>query len=90
MKIYASNNKKYRGEEYDILDVKLQVFFDYYTKVRLLDIQFYLVFSIMLKGRASTFYYDKVSSRSYDFTTIVEMTRTYFKTEERRQKYLIE
>jgi len=44
----------------------------------------------MLKGRASAFYYDKISGRLYDFTTIVEMTRTYFETEERRQKYLIE
>jgi hypothetical protein len=44
----------------------------------------------MLKGRASAFYYDKISGRSYDFTIIVKMTRTYFKTEERRQKYLIE
>ena len=60
------------------------MFFDYYIKVRLLNTQFYLAFSIMLKGRASAFYYDKVSSRSYDFTTIVEITRTYFKIEERR------
>jgi len=37
MKIYASDDKKYGGEEYDILDIKLQVFFDYYTKVGLTD-----------------------------------------------------
>ena len=66
------------------------MFFDYYTKVGLTDNQFHLAFSIMLKGRASAFYYDKISRQSYDFITIVEMTRTHFKTEERRQKYLIE
>ena len=65
------------------------MFFDYYTKVELINNQFYLAFSIILKGRASAFYYNKISKRLYDFTTIVEMTRTYFKIEERRQKYLI-
>jgi hypothetical protein len=35
MKIYSNNDKKYRGEEYDILDVKLQVFYDCCSKIRL-------------------------------------------------------
>jgi hypothetical protein len=65
------------------------VFFDYYTKVGLVDNQFYLAFSIMLKGQANAFYYNKISRRLYDFTIIVEITKTYFKTKERRQKYLI-
>jgi len=43
----------------------------------------------MLKGQASAFYYNKISKRLYDFTTIVEMTKTYFKIKEKRQKYLI-
>jgi hypothetical protein len=61
MKIYTSNDKKYGGEEYDILDIKLQVFFDCYIKVGLADNQFHLAFSIILKGRASAFYYNKIS-----------------------------
>jgi len=65
------------------------VFFDYYIKVRLANNQFHLAFSIMLKGRASAFYYNKISKQLYDFTTIVKMTKTHFKIEERRQKYLI-
>jgi hypothetical protein len=65
------------------------VFFDYYTKVGLIDNQFHLAFSIMLKGRASAFYYNKISRQSYDFTTIIEITKTYFEIKERRQKYLI-
>jgi len=44
----------------------------------------------MLKGQASAFYYDKISRQLYDFTTIVKITKTHFKTKERRQKYLIE
>jgi len=43
----------------------------------------------MLKGRASVFYYDKIFRQLYDFTTIVEMTKTYFEIKERQQKYLI-
>jgi len=90
MKIYSNDDKKYGGEEYDILDIKLQVFYDCCTKVGLLDTQFHSAFSIMLKGRASAFYFDKISGRSYDFATMVEMTKTHFETEERRQKYLTE
>jgi hypothetical protein len=44
----------------------------------------------MLKGQASAFYYNKISRQLYDFITIIEMTKTYFKIKERRQKYLIE
>jgi hypothetical protein len=43
----------------------------------------------MLKGQASAFYYNKISRQLYDFTTIIKITKTYFKIEERRQKYLI-
>ena len=88
MKVYASDDKKYGGEEYDILDVKLQVFYDCCTKVGLAESQFHLAYSIMLKGRASAFYFDKISRRLYNFTRIVEITKTYFKTKEQRQKYL--
>ena len=43
----------------------------------------------MLKGQASAFYYNKISRQLYDFTIIIEITKTYFKTKERQQKYLI-
>jgi hypothetical protein len=65
------------------------VFFDYYIKVGLADNQFHLAFSIMLKRQASAFYYNKISRQLYDFIIIIKMTKTYFKTKERRQKYLI-
>jgi len=65
------------------------VFFDCYIKVGLANNQFYLAFSIILKGQASAFYYNKISKQLYDFITIVEMTKTHFKIKERRQKYLI-
>ena len=65
------------------------MFFDYYIKVKLVDNQFHLAFSIILKGQASAFYYNKIFKQLYNFTIIVEITKTYFKTKERRQKYLI-
>jgi hypothetical protein len=82
MKIYNYNNKKYRGEEYNILNIKLQIFYNYCLKIRLLKAQYYYVYLAMLKGRASFFYYNKIVGRIYDFQTIVAMTKTYFKTEE--------
>jgi hypothetical protein len=88
MKIYNNNDKKYGGEEYNILDIKLQIFYDYYLKIRLSKAQYYYAYSAILKRHASFFYYNKIVSRMYNFQTIVIMTRTYFKTEENHQKYL--
>lgn len=90
MKIYIGGDKKYGGAEYDILDNKLQIFYDCCTKVGLVEDQFHLAFSIMLIGKASEFYYDKIAGRLYNFIQMVEMTRLHFETEERRQKYLSE
>jgi hypothetical protein len=65
------------------------VFYNYYTKVKLAKTQFYLIFSIILKGQANLFYYNKIFKRLYDFITIIKITKTYFKTKKRQQKYLI-
>jgi hypothetical protein len=88
MKIYNNNDKKYKGEEYDILNIKLQIFYDYCLKIGLSKAQYYYAYSVMLKRRASFFYYNKIVGRMYDFQTIVAMTKTYFETEENHQKYL--
>jgi hypothetical protein len=80
MKIYNNNNKKYREKEYNILNIKLQIFYNYYLKIRLSKAQHYYTYSAMLKRRASFFYYNKIISRIYDFQTIVIITKTHFKT----------
>ena len=49
-----------------------------------------MAFPIMLKDWASDFYYDKITERSYDFITMVQMVKTYFETEENRQLYMSE
>jgi hypothetical protein len=82
MKTYNDNNKKYNGELYDILDVKLQIFYDYYNKIRLPEDQYQNAFLLMLKDYASDFYYSRITRRPYDFTTMVSMVKRYFETKE--------
>ena len=83
MKIYK-DDRKYGGEEYDILDIKLQVFFDYCNKIGIQESQFHSAFSAMLKGKAADFYYTMIVGRSYDFRKMIELTKAYFETKENR------
>jgi hypothetical protein len=89
MKTY-NNNDKYGGELYDIIDVKLQVFYDCYNKVGLPEDQFQKAFSVMLKDCARSFYYSRITRRPYDFITMIAMVKENFKTEENQQFYLAE
>jgi hypothetical protein len=89
-KLYQSDDKKYTRELYNILNIKLRVFYDCCKKVRLQKDQYYDAFSAMLKDRASDFYYDSIMGKTTDFDTMVAMTRTHFETEENRQMYLTE
>jgi hypothetical protein len=90
MKIYNNDEKKFIGEMYDILNIKLRVFYNYCVKVGLSDTQYHNVFLVMLKGRAATFYYDNLSNKNYDFKNIISKTKIHFETEENRQLYLSE
>jgi hypothetical protein len=90
MKIYNNDKKKFTGEMYDILNIKLRVFYDCYAKVGLSDTQYYNVFLVMLKGRVITFYYNNLSGKGYDFKNIILKIKIYFETEENRQLYLSE
>ena len=84
IKVYTNDNMKYGGELYDILDVKLQAFYDSCIKVGLPENQYCNAFSIMLKDRARAFYYDKITGRTYNFITTVAIMKTHFETEENR------
>jgi hypothetical protein len=75
---------------YDILNIKLRVFYNCCAKVGLSDIQYYNVFSVMLKGRAAIFYYDNLSSKGYDFKNMILKIKIHFEIEENRQLYLSE
>ena len=71
MKFYTNNNKKYGGEVYNILNIKLQVFYNCCIIVKVLEEQYYIAFLIMLKDQVSNFYYNKITGRLYNFITIV-------------------
>ena len=44
----------------------------------------------MLKGRASTFYYNYLVGKGYNFNRIIYKLRYHFKTEENKQQYILE
>jgi len=44
----------------------------------------------MLKGRASTFYYNRLVRKGYDFNRIIYKLRCHFETEENKQQYILE
>ena len=44
----------------------------------------------MLKGRASTFYYNYLAEKGYNFNRIIYKIRYHFKTEENKQQYMSE
>ena len=44
----------------------------------------------MLKGRASTFYYNYLVEKGYKFNRIIYKTKCQFKTEENKQQYISE
>jgi len=44
----------------------------------------------MLKGRASTFYYNYLAGKGYNFNRIIYKTRYHFETEENKQQYISE
>jgi len=44
----------------------------------------------MLKGQASTFYYDCLAGKRYNFNRIIYKLGCYFKIEENKQQYILE
>jgi hypothetical protein len=59
MKIYKEE-QKYSGKEYGVMASKLNIFYDFCGKVEIGQEWSHKEFSIMLKGRASQFYYDNL------------------------------
>lgn len=89
-KLYSDSEKKFGGEIYDILNTKLRIFYDYCQKIGIGADQYASAYSIMLKGRAADFYYDRLVGKGYDFNRMIFETRCHFETEESKQQYLTE
>ena len=43
----------------------------------------------MLKGQASTFYYNYLAGKGYDFNRIIYKLRYHFKIKENKQQYIL-
>jgi hypothetical protein len=78
---------KYREGD-DSLDRKLQIFYNLCLKASMLPELYSNAFSIMLKGDARNYYYNKISSRGLNFTAIVKAIQEHFETEECCQQIL--
>ena len=67
IKLYLDQEKRFGGELYNILNSKLCIFYDCCQKVRLEPDQYYNTYSVMLKGRVGTFYYNCLARKKYNF-----------------------
>ena len=88
--MYSDDKKKYGGEQYDILNTKLKIFYDLCQKCGLPDDKLELGFSTMLKGKALDYYFERIDRQIDNFIDMVASLRTHFETEETRQRYLTE
>ena len=43
----------------------------------------------MFKGQASTFYYNRLARKGYDFNYIIYKLRYYFEIKENKQQYIL-
>ena len=88
-KLY-NEDKKFGGELYDVLNSKLRIFYDSCKKAGIREDRYADAFSIMLKGRAAEFYYDKLAGSGSTFDGMIFATRCHFETDEMKQQYLME
>jgi len=52
--------------------------------------KYHNAYSVMLKGQVSTFYYNRLAGKGYDFDRIIYKLRCHFKIEENKQQYILE
>ena len=86
-KLYTED-MKFSGELFDVLNSKLVIFYDTCRKVGIGPGQYHDAYSLMLRGRASNFYYDHLASKGLTFAEMETRTRSFFETEETSQEYL--
>ena len=67
IKLYLDQKKRFNRELYNILNLKLRIFYNCYQKVKLEHDQYYNAYSIILKGHANTFYYNYLVEKGYNF-----------------------
>ena len=80
MRVYSSDDRKYGGEEYDFLDIKLQIFYDCCMKIGLPREQYHNASFVMLKGRASEFYNNEIAGKGWSLNQILRIIKDHFET----------
>jgi hypothetical protein len=88
-KLYT-DDLKFGGELYDVLDLKIQVFKNLCRKAGIPARGYHEAYDTMLKGKAHDFYYQHIDQKGYTFLEMVARTRTYIHTPENYQLYLNE
>lgn len=92
-KVYSDEKKKYGGEEYEVLNDKLNIFYENCARLRIQqgdDVGYAVVFSLMLKDDAHDFYMSKLYGQNYEFWTMIALMKKQFEVPESAQKYLEE
>ena len=81
---------KFAGDLYDVLNIKLNIFYNLCTKAGAQESQYAIAFDTMLKGKAQSFYYQHLAQKDLPFDVMVTRMRTYFHTPENHQLFLNE
>ena len=81
IKLY-NDEKKYEEKLYNILNIKLKIFYNNYNKINLILNQLQNAFSIMLKKWIVEFYYKKLADKNLDFKQIINKMKFYFEMKE--------
>ncbi|CAE7020344.1 hypothetical protein PTTW11_03048 [Pyrenophora teres f. teres] len=87
-KVY-SEEEKFSGDKYDVLNNKIVIFKDHCGKVGITtDAQYKLAVSTMLKGKASAYYYNYIAPLNLNYKSIIKRLGEYFHTSENYQMFL--
>jgi hypothetical protein len=78
------DDQKYSGAM-DSFDLKLIIFHDLCRKTGVPYDSYSDAFSTMLKGKARTYYYEKVINKGLSFENMCQIIKAHFETEERKQ-----
>ena len=90
-KIYGNDTEiRYGGTLYDILSMKLRIFYEQCEQTGVPENLFNKAYSSMLKDKARDFYYQQLAGRDYDFDQMIRKTAEHFHTPENQQMYLRE
>ena len=88
-KLYT-DDQKFSGDRYDVLNLKLTIFYELCGKVGIEPDRYKMAFATMLRGKALTYYYQYISPHNYTFDSMTQKLREYFHTAENHQLFLNE